>query len=75
MNSPNIKRSVQLAQKRSSITLEQPFWDGLKEIASQMALTRNTLVSAIDRKRDQANLSSAIRLFVLEYYSNRPRAD
>jgi predicted DNA-binding ribbon-helix-helix protein len=75
MNSPNMKRSVLLAQKRSSITLEQPFWDGLKEIASEMALTRNALVSAIDCKRDQANLSSAIRLFVLKYYSSRPRAE
>jgi predicted DNA-binding ribbon-helix-helix protein len=39
-----------------------------------MTLTRNALVSAIDRKRDQANLSSAVRLFVLKYYQGRQPA-
>jgi predicted DNA-binding ribbon-helix-helix protein len=68
MKSPNIKRSVVLAQKKSSITLEQPFWDGLTEIASRMALTRNALMTEIDRERDHVNLSSAVRLFVLEYH-------
>jgi predicted DNA-binding ribbon-helix-helix protein len=53
---------------KTSITLETPFWEALKEIAASEALTPGQLVSRIDQDRQHANLSSAIRLFVLDHY-------
>ena len=58
------KRSVTIAGHRTSVSLEAPFWDALKEIAAARGLATNALIAEIDRGRD-GNLSSAIRLFVL----------
>jgi predicted DNA-binding ribbon-helix-helix protein len=60
-----VKRSVRIAGHPTSISLEAPFWDALREIAARRELSVNALVAAIDTERT-GNLSSAIRLFVLE---------
>jgi len=57
------KRSIVIAGHKTSVSLEEQFWDSLKEIASQRGVTLAELVGAIDRDREHANLSSAIRLF------------
>ena len=64
------KRSITRNGHKSSVSLENQFWDCLREIAKSKMLTVSKLVEEIDRHRDGDNLSSAIRLFVLEYYQN-----
>lgn len=64
-----IKRSVSIKGHRTSISLEPPFWDALKEIAEARGLSLAGLIAEIDRARGDepaANLSSALRVFVLE---------
>jgi predicted DNA-binding ribbon-helix-helix protein len=68
MKSLIVKRSIILAGHKTSISLEEAFWKSLKEIASQRDSTLSALVAAIDVGRHHSNLSSAIRLFVLNYY-------
>lgn len=68
MKSPVIKRSIVIAGHKTSVSLEDAFWNGLKEIALGCDQTLSEMVSAIDSDRAQGNLSSAIRLFVLDYY-------
>jgi predicted DNA-binding ribbon-helix-helix protein len=64
-NPPLVKRSVRIAGHPTSISLEAPFWGALREIAAHRRVSVNALVAAIDAER-AGNLSSAIRLFVLE---------
>jgi predicted DNA-binding ribbon-helix-helix protein len=71
MKSLAVKRSIVLAGHKTSVSLEDAFWDELKEIASGRNITRTDLVGAIDSERRQGNLSSAIRLFVLDFYRNQ----
>jgi predicted DNA-binding ribbon-helix-helix protein len=59
------KRSLVIAGHRTSISLEDAFWRGLQDLARQRSQSINALVAEIDAGRGQANLSSAIRLFVL----------
>lgn len=66
-----IKRSIMVAGHKTSITLEDAFWDSLKRIASARNLTLSGLVSRVDAKRQGGNLSSAVRLFVLNYYQGQ----
>jgi len=61
------KRSITVAGHRTSITLEQAFWDALKEIAAARELSVSALIGEIDGKGAE-NLSSALRVFVLECY-------
>lgn len=61
-----VKRSLVVAGHRTSISLEDAFWRGLKALAERRALSINALVAEIDAARGPANLSSAIRLFVFE---------
>ena len=68
MKSPVLKRSIVLAGHKTSVSLEDAFWSGLKEIAGKRLMTLSTLVDTIDAQRQQGNLSSALRLFVLEFY-------
>ena len=68
MRSPVVKRSVVLAGHKTSVSLEEPFWQGLKDIATSRRMTLSDLVSSIDLDREHGNLSSALRLFVLNYY-------
>lgn len=63
------KRSVVLAGHRTSISLEAEFWTALRSLATKRGVSVNALVAEIDAARDAArpgNLSSALRLFVLE---------
>lgn len=68
MKSPVVKRSIVVAGHKTSISLEDAFWDSLKEIARVRAMTISDLTSTIDADRTHGNLSSAIRLFVLDHY-------
>lgn len=67
MKSPIIKRSVSVAGHKTNISLEEAFWTGLREIAQSRATTVSAVVADIDMHRRHANLSSAVRLFVLEH--------
>jgi predicted DNA-binding ribbon-helix-helix protein len=67
MKSTVIKRSIVLDGHKTSVSLEDAFWTGLKEIAHFEHVTLSKLVGGIDAMRKQSNLSSAIRLFVLEH--------
>lgn len=68
MKSLVVKRSIVIAGHKTSVSLEDAFWKGLKEIASERDLTLSEMVAAIDSGRDSSNLSSTIRLFVLDHY-------
>jgi predicted DNA-binding ribbon-helix-helix protein len=68
MKSPVVKRSIVIAGHKTSVSLEDAFWKGLKEIASEHDLTLSEMVAVIDSGRARGNLSSAIRLFVLDHY-------
>jgi predicted DNA-binding ribbon-helix-helix protein len=68
MKSPVVKRSIVIAGHKTSVSLEDAFWDALKEIAAQRKATLSDVVASIDSTRTQGNLSSAIRLFVLDYF-------
>lgn len=59
------KRSVMIAGHRTSVSLEDPFWDALRGIAEARGLSLQALIGEIDAGRDGQNLSSAIRVFVL----------
>jgi|RhiMethySRZTD1v2_1073278.scaffolds.fasta_scaffold115155_3 predicted DNA-binding ribbon-helix-helix protein len=67
-NSSVIKRSVIRNGHKSSISLEDQFWDALREIADRKEMAISTLVAAIDHSRTTSNLSSAIRVFVLDHF-------
>ena len=77
MKSSVVKRSIVVAGHKTSVSLEDAFWRGLKEIASSCGLTLSELVAVIDSGRAQGNLSSAIRLFVLDHFRTliEPAAD
>jgi predicted DNA-binding ribbon-helix-helix protein len=75
MNSPVIKRSIVIAGHKTSVSLEDAFWQGLKNIAVERRTTLSDLVASIDSRRRQGNLSSAIRLFVLDRFQARTDAD
>jgi predicted DNA-binding ribbon-helix-helix protein len=68
MKSPVVKRSIVIAGHKTSVSLEDAFWKGLKEIAGGRDMTLSELVATIDSDRRHGNLSSAIRLFVLDHY-------
>jgi predicted DNA-binding ribbon-helix-helix protein len=67
-NSSVIKRSVIRNGHKSSISLEDQFWDALREIADLEHMAISTLVAHIDHNRTTSNLSSAIRVYVLAYF-------
>ncbi len=66
-----VKRSVAIAGHRTSVSLEAPFWDALKDIAAARGASVQALVGEIDAGRGGANLSSAIRVFVLREVRGR----
>ncbi len=67
------KRSVVIDGRKSSVSVEKAFWDVLREIANSNDATLRELVTKIDRDRQHSNLSSAIRVFALEYYRIKDR--
>jgi predicted DNA-binding ribbon-helix-helix protein len=68
MKSLVVKRSTIVAGHKTSVSLEEAFWKALKEIAIVRGATLSNLVTSIDAERERGNLSSAIRLFVLNFY-------
>ena len=68
MKSPVVKRSIVIAGHKTSVSLEDEFWRALKEIATTRNMTLSEMVGSIDTGRRRGNLSSAIRLFVLDHY-------
>ena len=72
MKSAVVKRSIVIAGHKTSVSLEDAFWQGLRDIAIERGLNLSEMVKAIDTGRQNGNLSSAIRLFVLEHYRNPP---
>ena len=74
MKSLVTKRSIVIGGHKTSVSLEEAFWKGLKEIAADRRLTLSDMVSVIDSERANGNLSSAIRLFVLDHYRGRTGA-
>jgi predicted DNA-binding ribbon-helix-helix protein len=68
MKSAIVKRSVVLAGHKTSVSLENEFWEGLRQIADREKTTMSALLQQIDKGRRYANLSSAIRIFVLGHF-------
>ncbi len=71
MKSLVVKRSIVIAGHKTSVSLEDAFWSELKGIAEQKDQTLSAVVGDIDTRRHQGNLSSAIRLFVLDNARNK----
>ena len=70
-DSPVIKRSIVIGGHKTSISIEDEFWGGLKQIAEERELTLARLVGDIDGARERGNLSSAVRIYVLRHYRQR----
>jgi predicted DNA-binding ribbon-helix-helix protein len=64
------KRSIVILGRKTSVSLEDEFWQSLKEIGRDRKVTLPDLVGSIATRRLHGNLSSAIRLFVLDYFRN-----
>ena len=68
MKSPVVKRSIVVAGRKTSVSLEDTFWEALREIAHKRCMGVSELVSSINLQRERYNLSSAIRVFVFDWY-------
>ena len=73
MKSSIVKRSIVIVGHKTSVSLEDAFWIDLKKIAHAQDATLSDLVAKIDETREHNNLSSAIRLFVLEHFRTHGR--
>jgi predicted DNA-binding ribbon-helix-helix protein len=71
MKSRIVKRSIVVSGHKTSVSLEDEFWNALKVIAGKRLTNLSDLVTAIDGQRQHGNLSSAIRLFVLDFYRSQ----
>ena len=71
MKSIIAKRSIVVSGHKTSVSIEDAFWNALKEIAYSRLLTLSDLVTLIDAGRQHGNLSSAIRLFVLGVFQDQ----
>ena len=71
--SPTRRRGIRLYGHHTSLSLEDPFWVSLKEIAAAQGTPVSQLIAIIDNERakDSTNLSSAIRLFILNHYQQQ----
>ncbi len=69
-----VKRSFTIKGHRTSISIEAAFWDALLEAAAAQRTTLAALIAGIDAHRASAGLSSAVRVWVLDYYRNRAQA-
>jgi predicted DNA-binding ribbon-helix-helix protein len=70
-----IKRSVVIGGHKTSVSLEEPFWSELRAIAEAQRVTVSALLRRIDHERQNANLSSAIRVFVLQHLRQQANAE
>jgi len=75
LKSQVIKRSLVVGGHKTSVSLEDAFWDELRAIAHKFGVHLSQLVGSIDAERQHSNLSSAIRLFVFEYRSHISNTD
>ena len=67
-----IKRSFTLRGHRTSISIEAPFWDALRQIAADEGVALAALINRIDGARTMdAGLSSAVRVYILQYYRDK----
>jgi len=66
------KRSVAVGRRKTSISLENEFWDALNQITAARDTTLSSLLASIaaDRPNTRLNLSSAVRVFILDHYRN-----
>jgi predicted DNA-binding ribbon-helix-helix protein len=71
MKSVVVKRTVIVAGQKSSVSIEQEFWRGLKEIAAWRDMSLADLIASIPTEQDETDLSAAIRLFVLNFYRHQ----
>ncbi len=71
MSDKIVKRSVRISGHPTSVSIEDPFWTALRDIAFARGISLNALVASIDADRETGNLSSAIRLAVLAHYRDR----
>jgi predicted DNA-binding ribbon-helix-helix protein len=69
--SPVVKRSIEIVGHQTSISLEDQFWEALKQIAKERGTTLKDLVASIEAEPHTGGLSSAIRVFVIEHYEAR----
>jgi predicted DNA-binding ribbon-helix-helix protein len=74
MKSAIVKRSIIINGHKTSVSLEDAFWSSLKNIAHTDGVPVSKMVTEIDRTRERGNLSSAIRLFILERVRTQPLA-
>ena len=74
MRAAIIKRSVKVRGHKTSVSLEDEFWEALQEIAERERLPVWKIVQAIDLSRHNANLSSAIRVFVLKHFRGEDKS-
>lgn len=65
------KRSITIAGHATSISLEAPFWDAIRDIASQQDISTQELIAEIDNSKRMASLSSAIRVYILSWYQDK----
>ena len=75
MKSSIVKHSVIVGEHKTSVSLEEPFWSAIREIAHAEGTTVSKLIANIDKTREQNNLSSAIRVFVLNYVRSNREAE
>jgi len=69
MSTRPVKRSLTLRGHRTSVSLEEPFWQAFRDIAEERGIAFNALAAEIDETRDiETGLATAIRLFVLDWY-------
>ena len=66
-----VERSIVIAGHRTSVSLEDDFWSGRKEIGRERKMTLASLVTDINGRRLDTNLSSAVRLFVLRHFRSK----
>lgn len=66
-----VKRSVMVGGQKTSVSLEDAFWTSLKEIATIRGLSLSKQLAVIEAQRETGNLSSAIRLYVLDHFRTR----
>ncbi len=74
MKSSVIKRSIDIGGHKTSVSLEDEFWEGLRSIAELQHLTVSALTKRIDNERQNRNLSSAIRVFVFKHFQSQASA-
>ena len=63
-----IKKSVVIYKHKTSIALEDAFWEALKKIAIQDEISLSKLIERVDKLRTVKNLSSALRVYIIHYY-------